>query len=286
MKNIYKGLIAAATVDAVYGAVQVTRSLMWFHNYCKLVPYEVKSIKGTELEGTDIKLTAHRGFRAVAPENTLPAYDKAGKAGFWGAECDIYRTKDGVWVLHHDPMTYRMMNKTVNPEKVTYDSLLKLHYTNGHNINDYPDLKICTLEEFYGKCEEYNMRAIVEIKYNRSIKYFEELVEMADRYNVETTYIAFDFEDVVRLREICDFPLYYLVYDIHKEQIEQAKTIENCGISYDGNDERNLANDGAMIKLCHEMGVHTATWAVDDLEIIKNLYKWGTKYITTNSVTY
>ena len=188
--------------------------------------------------------------------------------------------------MHHDPMTYRMMNKNVNPEKKTYDELLQLHYTNGHNIKDYPDLKITRLEEFYEKCEEYGMRAIIEIKYNRSIKYFEELVEMAKRYNVETTYIAFDFEDVVRLRELCDFPLYYLVYDIHKEQIEQAKTIENCGISYDGNDERNLADDGKMIKLCHEMGVHTATWAVDDLEIIKNLYSWGTKYITTNSVTY
>ena len=41
---------------------------------------------------------AHRGFRAVAPENTAPAFEEAGKAGYYGAECDVYRTADGVWV--------------------------------------------------------------------------------------------------------------------------------------------------------------------------------------------
>ena len=44
-------------------------------------------------------------------QNMLPAFEEAGKAGFTGAECDTYRTKDGVWVISHDSHTYRMMDQ-------------------------------------------------------------------------------------------------------------------------------------------------------------------------------
>ena len=46
--------------------------------------------------------TAHRGLSSVAPENTLPALKKAGQAGYYACEFDVYPTKDGVWVLMHD----------------------------------------------------------------------------------------------------------------------------------------------------------------------------------------
>lgn len=49
-----------------------------------------------------MRMIAHRGYSAVAPENTLPSYIAAGKSSFWGAECDIHRTKDGAWILMHD----------------------------------------------------------------------------------------------------------------------------------------------------------------------------------------
>jgi glycerophosphoryl diester phosphodiesterase len=283
-KKIVVPVLCAAGAFAIYKGVQQG---IWLHNYCKLAPYEVKSIKGTPLENDkDLHLTAHRGFRAVAPENSLPAYVEAGKAGFWGAECDVYMTKDGVWVIHHDPVTYRVMNGTKAVELSTLDELNELDFKVGHNIDKYPNLKICTLEEFYQQCAKYNMHAVVEIKYNRNRKYYDKLLALAEKYNVETTYIAFNYEDLVTLRAICDNELYYLVYDIHDKQIEQASKLENCGISYDGNDPRNIANDGEMIKKCHAAGVKTATWAVDDLELIEKLVGYGTKYVTTNSVTY
>ena len=106
----------------------------------------------------------HRGFRAAAPENTAPAFREAGKAGYAAAECDIYRAKDGVWVVQHDRSTYRMMDKSMFVEKATYEELKDATTDNGVNIDQYPDLKICTLKKFLQICQKYNMQAVIELK--------------------------------------------------------------------------------------------------------------------------
>ena len=53
-----------------------------------------------------INITAHRGVNALAPENTVPAYEKAIELGYYSAECDIKQTSDGTWVLYHDPVLF------------------------------------------------------------------------------------------------------------------------------------------------------------------------------------
>jgi len=47
-------------------------------------------------------LQGHRGARGLAPENTLPAFQKALDLGVDTIECDMAITKDGVVVIHHD----------------------------------------------------------------------------------------------------------------------------------------------------------------------------------------
>ena len=281
------GLSAAIVGAGVYGGILAGKKIAWFKDYCKLVPYKVQSVKDSDLtDEDDYVLTAHRGFRAVAPENTLPAYEEAGKAGYWGAECDTYRTRDGVWIVHHDPVTTRMMDKSRVIELSTYDELLKLNYTNGHNVDKYPELKICTLEDYFKTCAKYGMVAVIELKYNRNRQYYQELIDLQNKYGVTTNYIAFSFEDLVDLRKITDSDLYLLVDDISDEAIEKAKSLENCGISYDCNSEHNTGNDCEWIKKVHAAGLKTATWTCDSVELMEKLVRAGTKYITTNCITY
>ena len=47
-------------------------------------------------------LQGHRGARGLAPENTLPSYQRALEVGVDTLECDMAITKDGVVVIHHD----------------------------------------------------------------------------------------------------------------------------------------------------------------------------------------
>src|SRR5262245_13073317 len=45
---------------------------------------------------------AHRGGSALAPENTLSAFDNGLALGADGIELDVHLSRDGVVVVHHD----------------------------------------------------------------------------------------------------------------------------------------------------------------------------------------
>ncbi|TLZ82561.1 MAG: glycerophosphodiester phosphodiesterase, partial [Methanobacteriota archaeon] len=55
-------------------------------------------------------ISAHRGFAAVAPENTLAALELAWRAGATVAEIDVQLTRDGHVVLMHDRSVARTTN--------------------------------------------------------------------------------------------------------------------------------------------------------------------------------
>jgi glycerophosphoryl diester phosphodiesterase len=49
-------------------------------------------------------IIAHRGASRERPENTLPAFARAEELGADGIELDVHATRDGVVVVHHDPV--------------------------------------------------------------------------------------------------------------------------------------------------------------------------------------
>ena len=50
---------------------------------------------------------AHRGGSALAPENTIAAFDIGLALGVDGLELDVHLSRDGVVVVHHDPLLDR-----------------------------------------------------------------------------------------------------------------------------------------------------------------------------------
>ena len=63
-------------------------------------------------------ITAHRGSSSEAPENTIPAFEKAIEEGADYVEMDVRLTSDGELVLMHDPSTKR----TTGVDKLVCDS--------------------------------------------------------------------------------------------------------------------------------------------------------------------
>lgn len=59
-------------------------------------------------------LCAHRGFNAVLPENTLPAFAAAISCGAQEIEFDLWPTSDGRLVVCHDPSVDRTSNGSGN----------------------------------------------------------------------------------------------------------------------------------------------------------------------------
>jgi glycerophosphoryl diester phosphodiesterase len=55
---------------------------------------------------------AHRGGSALAPENTIAAFDRGLSLGADGLELDVRLSRDGIVVVHHDPTLERTTNLT------------------------------------------------------------------------------------------------------------------------------------------------------------------------------
>ena len=54
---------------------------------------------------------AHRGFSAVYPENTMPAFEAAIELGCRYLETDVLATSDGIPVIFHDELLERVSNE-------------------------------------------------------------------------------------------------------------------------------------------------------------------------------
>ncbi len=68
-------------------------------------------------------IIAHRGYSRVAPENTMPAYQRAVDAGADMIEADVNITRDGMLVMIHDYFLNRVADAAGNLFDYTYAEL-------------------------------------------------------------------------------------------------------------------------------------------------------------------
>lgn len=278
-KKAKKIIIIVVSVIVFLLVAAVVAGVCALNSYCKTKDYTVVAT------ADDVTLVAHRGMRSVAPENTTASFNEAGRHGYWGAECDVYRTKDGVWIVSHDRHTYRMMDESAFIEKKTYDELMAMNVDNGVNIDKYKDLKMCSLEEYLEICKNYQMTPVIELKGENNTQYYNEIVNLAEKYNLKPVYISFHLENLKTMRKLdTTSKMYYLVQKISEKDIEDARSILDCGIDFNGNKEANFKND--ILKKCRDQGLDLGAWTINDTEVMKKLEKNGVTLITTDSIEY
>lgn len=243
---------------------------------------EIKNLSDSNIENiAEIKLTAHRGFSGIAPENTLVAFEKAAEYGFYATECDVHLTKDGVWVIYHDDNIFRLTNGYKNIEKATYAELQEYVIDNGVNVDYYPNQKIPTLEEYLIICKDMKIIPQIEIK-NGSKEKLQEILDLLEKYDLKENAIIISFksEMIKKVRDLDEnIELWYLVEEITEENINECKD-NNYKLAFN-----HKKNDEEIIKKAIGQGLTLCAWTVDDLTVLEELYNLGVKYITTNAIT-
>ena len=275
--------IIIVAIIAVLLVAAITGGMIFLNSYCKTKEYNVVNV--SDIVSEPVTLVAHRGFSAVAPENTAPAFEEAGLAHFDAAECDVYRTKDGVWIISHDIHTYRMMDKSAFIEKLTYDELMEYTYDNGSNIDKYPNLKICTLDEYLEICAKYGMIPVIELKGTNNTEHYDEIIDSVQKNGLSdrAIFISFHFENLQKLRALSDAPLYYLVQKIDEQSINDALSLGGkCGIDFNGDPKKE--NTGEILKQCQDKGLLLGAWTIDSPDVLKQLVSEGVTLITTNAI--
>lgn len=237
------------------------------------------SAAGIGSETDPIYLTAHRGGNTEAPENSLPSFRSAAEKGFWAAECDIIRTKDGRWVITHDDSVRKHFFGTGKVTEMTFDEVRQLRYSFDTEFIKYRDEKIPSLEEYLDVFKDSPTRPEIEIK-SKGTEGLEDVIsEIAKRGLTEKAIvISFHYESLERIREFNDkIELWYLVNKITAEDVEKAKAIgcSTLSVNY-----KNTTKEDVALALDNRIGV--AVWTIDKPRTVKAFYDMGVRYFVSN----
>ncbi len=97
---------------------------------------------------TSPQIFAHRGAKAVAPENTIPAFAKALEMGVAGIELDVHCSRDGQLVVIHDATLERTTNGSGNVADYTAAELATLD-AGSHFHPDFSQVGVPTLTDVF-----------------------------------------------------------------------------------------------------------------------------------------
>ncbi len=225
-------------------------------------------------------IIAHRGFSAIAPENTLSAFKSAIRSKADMIELDVQTTRDGTPVVIHDTKVDRTTNGTGKVKNFYLWTLRELDAGSWFDLK-YKGEKIPTLEEalkFIGGKIPVN----IEIK-SSSIKITEKVIATIYELDMEEKVLISSFDPRV-LRKIkklkiqipTGFLYHYPVY------FNPIKTLENLGaIVFIHNFKFTTPK---LVKKIHEAGFKIFVYTVNKPADIKKMIEIGVDGIITDDI--
>ncbi len=232
----------------------------------------------------EVYLTAHRGFSAIAPENSVPAMLEAGKAGFFAAEFDIFETSDSRWVVMHDDTLRRTTNGFGKIRKYTAEKLAGYRIDNGANIADYPDLKIPTLEEVLDACAQYGIVPQIEIKDGSAAGIANLIAILKERGLLDKAIIiSFNYELLNEVQKNAPgVEIWFLVAELNDDNLALCMQKPEYRVAFNANAKENTPE---RIAVYRDAGLDFACYTVDDIAVLERLYREeGIRYFTTNAI--
>lgn len=239
----------------------------------------------------DIKRIAHRGLSSEAPENTRVSFALAAEGAFYGVECDIWKTKDGEYVVSHDGHLLRMCGVDKKIPEMTYAEVRSYPVTSGKKRGNYPMQYLIPFREYLSiMTRNETIHPVIELKVDYTTVELGEIVSLVEEYRLweRTIFISMYPAVLLRLKAEYNFPAERLqyVYGVPREikfrpvgmELEQW-LIENR-INLDT--RYTLIRKGTVMRL-HEAGLEINVWTVNSVEEFRRMTEeLGVDYVTSN----
>ena len=241
-------------------------------------------MKQNDVAGTPL-VSAHRGGRQEAPENTLDAFQHAADNGIPGAECDLHLSSDGVPVVIHDATVDRTTNGTGEVHELTVEQLAALDAR--ADFASWPTRpKVPTFAEVMQIATSIDYIE-VEIKPDapeRIERLLPLVFEEIDRVNARemVRIISFDPRIVAQCHQLApDISLSLLTLQTTPKEIQDALRLGCDGIA---GDVRTLTKE--FTDMAHAEGLKVTCWTVNDDADFDNMVTWGVDVVTTDRPTH
>lgn len=227
----------------------------------------------------NVKAVNHRGYNALAPENTIPAFKLSREMGFKYIETDVRFTSDNVPVLLHDATINRTarnadgtaLESTINIADITYDEALTYDFGIWKSAI-YAGTKIPTLAELMKLCRDNGLTPRVELNVLT-------VANAITMFNVINSYgmarkVEYNCNDITVAQKFLELePQAKIVYGMNSYAEATVNSIAALKTNYN-TIIINMQTSGissACIEKCKETRIELETWTVNDASVIRGL---------------
>ena len=231
---------------------------------------------------------AHRGASSSTPENTIPAFEEAARAGADVIELDVRLTRDGVPVVLHDPDVSATTDGRGPVHEMTLAEVKRLNAAPGE-----PPIEVPTLEEALAAIDRAGLGVDIEVKNIPGEPAFDSPVESVlgaalealDRtaFGGPILVSSFNWITIEACRRRAP--------DLATGFLTVAAIDPRAALDYVRQDGHDFVLPHAMALLdageglveeAHAEGIRVGTWTVDDEDTLSRLYAWDVDAVASN----
>ena len=226
--------------------------------------------------GNPVEVTAHRGYSAAYPENTIPAFKGAIQVGADWAELDVQQTADGEVIVMHDSNLKRTTGLDKEVWQVTWDEIKDLD--NGSWFDKkYQTVRISTLEEVLKVCRG-KIHLNIEIKPSGHDKDLEEQVaKLLKKYHMRDTCVvsSLKYDSLRKIKEADD--------SIETAYITSVSYGNFTDLEYaDGYSVESTLLSKSFVNKAQKAGKQIYVWTVNSEERLEKVVGMGIDNVITD----
>ncbi len=229
-------------------------------------------------------ISAHRGGRAEAPENTAAAFERAAELGFRGAECDVRISADDIAVVIHDETVDRTTDGSGAVHTLTAAALGDLDARAG--FTDWPTRPgVPTLAKMLETAQkldyfEIEIKADAPERIERLVPLLIRDIDAAGARDI-ARFISFDAEILELCHQLApDTPVALVGVFSTEADIQTAIDLHCASIA---GSVSHLTRE--VVDAAHDAGLSVTCWTVNTPEEFANMLAWGVDVVTTDHPT-
>ncbi|MCM4083654.1 glycerophosphodiester phosphodiesterase [Paractinoplanes hotanensis] len=226
---------------------------------------------------------AHRGYSAVAPENTLPAFAAAVRAGATLVEFDVRTTADDVPVVIHDRTLDRTTTGSGHVWDASYAEVAAVDAGSWFSPA-YAGVRVPTLAATLELLREAGPELLLEIKPPATLPQVKTVVEMVNAYGLAARTIVQSFDPaILRLVREAGPELRrgLLRLRFEADTVPLADELEVVCLNPSTAD---VLGDPATVATLTDRGIGVMPWTANDMSEWPELTKAGIAGLITDRV--
>ncbi len=236
-----------------------------------------------------VKVISHRGANKVAPQNTLPAFEKSLEIGVDGFETDVHITADGHPIICHNYEINKTSNGKGTISKMTLEQIKQYDF-GSYFGKDFEGVKAPTLEEFLTLCENAEIEILnIELKPSKEndMTVVKKTIDMVKDFCLFDKLIISSFSskmlvEAKKYDRNCrtaylyspdkreTYSMWYRAAEFGKEIGVSALHPHKCFVSK------------SYVKKAHDLGIKVNVWTPDKDSDFKRLIKCGVDGLITD----